>query len=281
MGAGVLVFVAGCGVVKAGALNGSNGGGDVADGGSGFEFGGGGEDGGSAELDATVSCLPTSVITLTHQGYRSADSPSDACLGADGGGTWEAYFDACLGPHRTTDACADYKAANPACTACIVTSYSAASSYGPILDYGEYVGGNVAGCLELTMPGNASCAKTVQALTDCELAACAANCPVVDSASLSAREQCESEADMGVCNSVFTTAADCKAMEADAGVPTLCLAGPFEDFYDAVVPLFCGRTSGDLGGLVDSGTDVVPPGDGGRDAGALVEDAGDRATRDE
>ena len=66
-----------------------------------------------------------------------------------------------------------------------------ADRLGPILDYGEFVGGNVAGCIEVTTPERPHRArKSVQALTDCELAACQANCPVSDSTSLTAREQC-------------------------------------------------------------------------------------------
>jgi hypothetical protein len=268
---GVFALATACGMVRAGPA----GTGDYSPDGGDFAItSSSGGSNGVADLDATVSCVPTAVITSSHQGYRTADAPSDACLDADGGGTWEAYFDDCLGTSRDTTRCGMYKAANPACTACIVTSYSTASHYGPILDYGEYVGGNVAGCLELTTPGNASCAKTVQALTDCELGACEANCPVVDSTSLAAREQCEAEADTSVCSTVFATATACRATEADAGEASLCLAGPFKDFYDAVVPLFCAQPGAD-GGAPREAFDA-----GRADAGESLDDAGVAAPRD-
>ena len=217
--------------------------------------------------DAAASCRPSDALVFTAGDYRAAMPPSDACVGVDGGDGWEDFYDACLGPDKTTAGCATYKAAsaaNAACAACVLTPYSA-DQPGPILDYGQYVGGNVAGCIELTDPGDPSCPKAVQALSECELAACQANCPVSDPTSLSARDDCAAEADTTVCSSLYAMAETCRASEADAGQGSACSTAAFKDFYDAVVPLFCGQQ------VVDGGAALEPPdggsSDGGRDAG--------------
>ncbi len=235
-----LAQAAGCGVVTSPTpvnppdsegLDGSSGGGSSS--GAGFIT-----DDGSA-----TSCHASDVLTYVPGTYRPATPPSAACLGADGGQTWDEFFEACLGPNKSKDACTAYKAtaANAACAACILTPY-AADRLGPILDYGEFVGENVAGCIELTVPGDpSSCANAVQALTDCEVAACQANCPVSDTTSLTARQQCSADADATGCRSFAQAASGCQAALADAGVASVCSNAAFQDFYDAVVPLFCAR----------------------------------------
>jgi hypothetical protein len=191
--------------------------------------------------DAGSSCHPSAVLTYVPTTYRAAQPRSTACLGADGGSTIEDFFDACLGPNKPKDACSDYNAvpSNAACAACVLTPYDA-DSLGPILNYGEFVGGNVAGCIERTAPADTSCARAVQALTDCEVAACQANCPVTDATSLAAREACASAADANGCSPYLAVAAACRSSEADAGLAVPCTNVAFKDFYDAVVPYFCG-----------------------------------------
>jgi hypothetical protein len=200
-----------------------------------------GDGGALLTADAASSCHPSAVLTYVPSTYRTAEAPSTACLGADGGSTVEDFFDACLGPNKSTDACNDYNAvpSNAACAACVLTPYNA-DRLGPILDYGEFVGGNVAGCIERTAPADLSCARAVQALTDCEVAACQANCPVADTTSLTAREACSTAADANGCSSYLAVAAACRSTEADAGLALPCTNVAFKDFFDAVVPYFCG-----------------------------------------
>ncbi len=228
--------------------------------------------GGASESDAASSCLPSNVLTFVQGPYQPAAAPSGACLGADGGGLWEAFYDACLGPTppKSTEACAQFKntPANAACAACVLTPYTA-DELGPILSFGAFVGGNVAGCIEVTTPGDLSCAKFVQALTDCESAACQANCPVTDVASLTARQDCASQADELGCLSFYEMAKLCRGAELDAGLAAPCANSGFKDFYDVVVPLFCGQTTtgaGDAGSEADAALGVFV--DGGRDAEA-------------
>jgi hypothetical protein len=247
--------------------------------------GNGGASGGSTGLDAASSCHASDVSAYVPATYQSAVAPSAACLGADGGETWDAFFDACLGPDKSKTSCDAFTAtpSNAACAACVLTSYTS-SRLGPIVDYGDFVGGNVAGCIELTTPADLPCAEEVQALTNCEIAACEANCPVSDEASLAARESCSSSVDAVGCYSFNQSASSCRAAEVDAGVANPCMDGAFKDFYEAVVPFFCGRTALDASAVFDasaSGDAAVTseidgePGDAGVPFAAAVDAAGE------
>ncbi len=265
MALGGLAPVSGCGVVTSTP---------TASAPPSFDASAGSAFGGASESDAASSCLPSNVLTFVQGPYQPAAAPSGACLGADGGGVWEAFYEACLGPMKSTEECAQYKntPANAACAACVLTPYTA-DELGPILSFGEFVGGNVAGCVEVTTPGGLPCAKAVQALTDCESAACEANCPVTDVSSLTARQDCASQADELGCLSFYEMAKACRGAEMDAGLAAPCTNSGFKDFYDVVVPLFCGQTitgAGDAGPEADAASGVSA--DGGRDA--EVSDAG-------
>jgi hypothetical protein len=212
--------------------------------------------------------------------YQAAEDPSDACLGADGTPTlYETFYDLCLGPNKSKSACSVFEQApaSAACASCVLTPYTA-TRLGPILDYGGFVGGNVPGCIELTEPppNNISCARNLQALSDCELAACEANCPVSDSASLAAREQCATTADQTGCASYYSSDASssCLTVALDGGGASICMDATFKDFYDAVVPLFCAQTATlDAGAPADGSLVDAGPVDAGaplpeRDAAA-------------
>lgn len=230
----------------------------------------------SSATDAASSCHPSDVQTL--QGtYQPAAVPSGACLGADGGGIWEDFFEACLGPDKSDAKCDAYKKtpSNAVCAACVLTSYTA-DQLGPILSFGEFVGGNVAGCIEVTAttPVDLQCAQAVQAKSDCENEACQANCPVTDLASLMERQNCASEADqIGLCFSLSQMASACQAAEADAGRAGPCMNAGFKAFYDAVVPLFCGQANVDAAAPLDAGSADAALGPS-TDSGVHATDAG-------
>jgi hypothetical protein len=233
----------------------------------------GGMSGGSEE-DAANSCRASDVLTYVQGSYQPAAAPTGACLGADGGEIWDEFYAACLGSEKSPDDCTAFKQipANAACAACILTPYTA-DQLGPILSFGEFVGQNVAGCIEIADPSHPSCPKAVQALSDCEIAACQANCPVSDPTSLVARQQCAVQADATGCASFFLMASACQAAEADAGLASPCLNSGFLEFYDAVVPLFCGQPMDNTDAGGDAGpsdaSSGLPASDSGQsDAGA-------------
>jgi hypothetical protein len=199
-----------------------------------IDGGGGGEAGGEV-------CMPGDVTTY-HSMYHSADIQPMAC--ASSPGLVSGFFDACLGSSASKADCDAFRDANPDCANCIVSPESA-KYYGPIVDHGGFVTANVGGCIEVNVQnaldaGGAAlgCAHDVQALEGCELAACEANCPVSDTASLAQFQSCSNSADDTGCSS-FAAAAACTEPDAGDGVPAICLTSDFGAFYDEVVPLFC------------------------------------------
>lgn len=184
----------------------------------------------------------------------------------------QAYYDACIGPSMSKGACDAFAVSNPGCTACIVSSESA-TAYGPLVLANGFLQANVAGCVEIEDPSNLSCAQAQQALSDCELAACSANCPVTDQTSLVAYEQCAGQADAVGCQAYYL-AAECLLAEVEAGVPanseSACLASTFDTFYATIVPLFCGQAAADASGSPA----IDASGDASLSVDAAAEDAG-------
>jgi hypothetical protein len=251
----VLASVAGCGTVTASAVTSPSGGGDAAAGGS-SALGPNGD--GS-------SCQPGNVANYMPAAYQTATGAWQGVCVDDGQDLIGQYYDACFGDSATPAACSAFKTMSPAsaaCAACILTPASAAS-LGPIIDYGGFVVKNTAGCIQLVDTYGMPCATAVQVLTGCELQACQANCPVTSSASLDDYYNCAQDADDTGCASYYAMAACSQAL--DGGPASICTAPAFKDFYDAVVPLFCGQRAT----LDVDGATVYPP-----FADAAVTDAG-------
>jgi hypothetical protein len=125
----------------------------------------------------------------------------------------------------------------PACAACIV-SVDADAKYGPVVLRKGVVTLNVAGCIELLDPAGLACAKSVQASASCEVAACAANCPVSDQASFDAFDACARDANADGC-AAFVKGAESAANE-DGGRALCSRSMSFDAAYFDIVPLFCG-----------------------------------------
>jgi hypothetical protein len=196
-------------------------------------------------VDAASACQPSGVQAYVPGAYKHAAAPSSACV-VGGAQIYDEFYELCLGADKSKAKCDAFNdmPGYAACAACILTPY-ASSRLGPIIDYGEFVGGNVAGCLEIADPSAVSCSSAIQALSDCELAACQANCPVSDSTSLAAREACSTDADETGCASYYQIASTCIGAdigaEPDAGTVSYCSYTDFLQFYVAVVPLFCAQ----------------------------------------
>lgn len=217
---------------------------------------GGGGSGDDAGTDAHVfggdasACQPGDVATWQAGKYHAAAGPTDACAPSGVAG----FYEACLGAGASAADCAAFKAAHPDCYACILTP-DTADHYGPLVQHGSFATTNVAGCIELSAesaatpdPSLLACAQTVQALGGCELAACEANCPVTDLASLASYEACTTAADRGGCQAYWSAASCEHALQdggaADAGaLVEECFLPSFKDFYDHVVPRFCSASA--------------------------------------
>jgi len=231
------------------------GGGSSSSGGSGGASGGGSgsssSSGGGSGVEAGA-CEPASLATYQPT-YHPATGP---WLGACTPAAIHDFDDACLGTAATTDTCNAFRQANASCVACILSPESA-KKYGPLVDHVTFVTANVAGCIELEDPAAIACARAVQFLDGCELAACEANCAVHDAASLAGYETCAGAADSGGCG-VYSTAAACGLTVPDAAPATAICLADFQSFYDTVVPFFCGPppvADGGTPGPVDASPD--------------------------
>jgi hypothetical protein len=242
-----------------GTGSGSSGSGGASSGSSGGGFGG---------ADASA-CQPASVATYRPPKYVPASGAGQgACLPGAGGDPVQHFYDACLGADASTEACNTFRETYATCASCILTPETA-DKYGPLIDHGGFVTANVAGCIELAGDQQAdasasslTCASSVQALADCELAACEANCAVHDSASLSAYETCATTAETGGCEAYDTAAACATAVPDASSLGAACL-GDFTTFYQTATRYFCGAAPDD-GGAVDAGSSK-PPADAGAD----------------
>jgi hypothetical protein len=209
------------------------------------------------------ACRPGDVETFQPLSYHPAAAAWQGVCSPD---AIAGFYAACIGPERTSTACDAFmsdKTTGP-CAACILTP-DTASHDGPLISHQTFITANVAGCIELTDRGSLYCAKVVQALGGCELAACQANCPVNDSASLAAYDACAGQADIAGCQSYAMLAACVDA--GDAGQSAKCLTASFPDFYNQVVPLFCGAPPPGLDGA------VLPEFDASTDASSAAADA--------
>ncbi|HLK35391.1 MAG TPA: hypothetical protein VKU41_01480 [Polyangiaceae bacterium] len=208
--------------------------------------------------DPVSSCHPGGVTTFSPATYHPALSAGQgACVASASTDAFVQFYDACLGPNKTQVDCDSFAESSATCAGCLLTP-STATLYGPLISFGGFVLPNVAGCLELMglhpsveagVDSQAlACAKSLQALEECELTACKANCPVPSGGTLDLYDACAREADKAGCQSYASAAACADAYRTvDAGSSgdsgTLTSAAcflSFQDFYDAVAPFFCG-----------------------------------------
>jgi len=229
----------------------------------------------TASSDAS-SCQPADVEAYVPGAYHPATA---AYQGACTGDQISAFYAACLDPTTAAPAAcrafSDADAPTGGCAACILTPDSA-PAYGPLIDHGTFITSNVAGCIQLTLPGELSCAKAEAALGGCELAACEANCPVAEgpsavaSATRAAYDGCASAADSSGCQSYAQMAACAASLaDEDASPAAVCTPQSFKDFYYDVVPLFCASAGEAEAGtaLVDAASDSAARPEAGSDSG--------------
>jgi hypothetical protein len=131
--------------------------------------------------------------------------------------------------------------ANKACVDCIVTP-DTAPLFGPLIVHKGMIELNVAGCIAIAQsdPNGTGCAGAYYAAAECRIAACSASCPVSDTTSFQAEQQCEADADRSGC-AVFASKATCGDSIVQAGAAgAQCLKGQdFDTLYDTIVPMFC------------------------------------------
>lgn len=214
----------------------------------------------------TVTCAPGDVTT-----FMAKPKPNKAHTDSCTEDQIDKYLTACLGNTATNTTCAPFGANGAAkvCGACLRTDDNAAAN-GPLISHGGYVVPNVAGCVGIATKDTSptSCAYKLASREQCSAAACTANCPVTDDASLEALSMCTDTADAagGGCATFSDAANACADTLVDAGgSASECLAGGgFEAAYGVIARLFC------LKAATDGGTDG-----GGTDAASDANDASD------
>ncbi len=192
--------------------------------------------------DASVSCAPANVHGYTPS-WTPPKAPSSACTQAD-----LTAYGACLDSGGGTSAgCAAWSAvdagASAACRTCVADSKATDPAWGPLVDVGTSGSDrqlNVSGCLAIVLHDTgAGCAGTLQALQECEAAACADNCAGDSTAALSA---CTFAADGNGCSNYVAPSA-C-VYEAGASAQT-CFGpagGTFGEKFAAIAAVFCLQT---------------------------------------
>jgi hypothetical protein len=211
--------------------------------------GGAGGEGGTAPTDggadAALACPPAPLDEWAAPGYRHGQARQPLACSAS---LIQDFYASCLGPDATNDGCnqswgAGEDAAHQTCQNCLVTP-SAATAWGPLVNYGSTVSVNVAGCIELLDPSQASCASSVQAADVCQHQACDMACPVdpADPTSFGKWQACVAATAQGECNAYLAPAA-CAASE-DGGPAAACVDGKtFADDFLAIATVFCGSAS--------------------------------------
>jgi len=156
---------------------------------------------------AAPLCSPAEVSTFT-------PAPVSPVFFADCTESQIAAFVAACLANGTTAGCQPLvnEAANQICAGCIYLPYSstrirpgqnpvpaAAEFWGPVIDVLDDQGGglafpNVGGCVFLADPSQAECAEDLTATLQCEVASCAANCPLINAKRSTAENTADSNA---------------------------------------------------------------------------------------
>jgi hypothetical protein len=139
---------------------------------------------------------------------------------------------------------------------------SNAPFYGPVIHY-QWANGydnfaNTAACIALVDGDASPCAIATQALTACEVAACA-SCPNINSttATFAAFETCRLSADTGPCNQ-YDQAIQCQ----NAPQYNACFFANFESDFRGLGQIFCAANTLDAGTSLG---DAALPADSGGD----------------
>jgi hypothetical protein len=202
----------------------------------------GDNDGGSCPAPVVDTCAMGDVAGFTNTWVP----PSGLHQGVCSSMAMDGVYTGCLASGATETSCNDAATTYADCYNCVITFEGMSATYGPLIDTNnDLVEINVAGCIALLEPCNLTCAEEVQAASECENAACESNCPISTTASVTAFDTCEDTAascDPNGCDT-FATQATCADELTGAGHPaSICVAtyATFADYYDAVVPVFCG-----------------------------------------
>lgn len=133
--------------------------------------------------------------------------------------------------------------ANQPCMDCLLTP-SSKSSLGAVVIEGNIGTLNIPGCVALATANTTAsgCGAKLQASDGCKSAACSANCPITDDASVQALEACEADVATNDCSTYAASADACsKPLLAAGGAAANCAFGSstFLDKAIAFGKMFC------------------------------------------
>jgi hypothetical protein len=149
------------------------------------------------------------------------------CLAVGGTQTCAAFGPGTDGPHQ-------------ACGACIASNFTD-PSWGPLVRSPNIVETNGAGCIVLLDPSAIDCAKSVQALAQCEHAACDPVCHAAGTVGFDDWVQCSAASNACGCKSRLSESDCVKEIVSDGGPAAACLVGQtFQDFFQVTAAVFCG-----------------------------------------
>jgi hypothetical protein len=190
---------------------------------------------GGAELPG-ATCAPSSAAGWSPTWVPPTGASQGACAAQD----LTNLYAACFGADATNDTCSSYQSNSPTCASCVLSA-STASSWGPIVLFSNTTTVNQPGCIALVDPAAAACAQAAQAQAECEHTLCDSNCPVSDSTTFAAWQQCTAQADAGACAGYDGACLDA-SLAADAGGAE-CGGADFATAFTNVATVFCGGSS--------------------------------------
>jgi hypothetical protein len=208
------------------------------------------ETGPTPEAGPVSTCTPGDVSTFTPSWKPPTPFNQGRCTNTQ----INAFVD-CLSAKPDAATCKTFTgdAANKSCLQCAATPATAAK-YGPLVEGTVTIQVNVSGCIA-NATGDTSatgCGAKVLANSQCEQAACEANCPV--SASDTGPEfmallACQTKSDSSSCKTYANDAACADALTGDGGTANKCdlVGASFAENAVQMVKLFCGGAVGDAG----------------------------------
>ncbi|MEO6420416.1 MAG: hypothetical protein ABIP39_13450, partial [Polyangiaceae bacterium] len=184
------------------------------------------KDAGMGTETGDTTCKPGDVSTFT----PSWKPPTAFHQGKCSTTQIQAFVD-CLSGMPDAATCKTFGAdvANKTCIQCAATP-STAAAYGPLIEGTVTIQVNVPGCIA-NATGDVSatgCGAKTLGLSQCEEAACEANCPVSSSdtgAEFQALLACQTKSDTSSCKTFAADAACADALTADGGAAAQCNLG--------------------------------------------------------
>lgn len=181
-------------------------------------------------------CMPKNLASWMPPAFVPPVPQQNACTGTQ----IQKFYDSCIGPQSTANACQYWISLNKKCDACLESTDGAMAS-GAIIYTSDGYRPNASGCIATL--GYLDCAKRASALWACKDAACRDNCPAGDDAGNAELDACRTAAAGSVCkvygDEVDTT---CPAPlgKGEGSSVAFCLQSDLQAFYMAFAPVLCG-----------------------------------------